>query len=206
MLRRGGQPLLMARRAAAAAAQRPRLNRSTPVNGRLRLAPLRHRRLSTAPPPAGGREPPPPAVAAEEAGAKAAAEGAAPPLPEVPVLEAPAGACVEMYDVLRAWTHVSVPFSRSRPFLSSQSQGSIKTHAQRRHLRVLPRGGHRLRGRDGLPGGQLRGPGPQRPLAQPQARVRRFHRRIQLHRITLIGVGRLYSRLSRLPANRIDRH
>lgn len=95
MLRSGGQPLLMARRAVAAAAQRPRLNRSAPVNGRLRLAP-RHRRLSTTPPTAGGKEPPPPVVMAEEVGAKAAAEGAAPPLPEVPVLEAPAGACVDV--------------------------------------------------------------------------------------------------------------
>lgn len=89
MLRSGGESLVAARRAVAASVQRPPLHRSFQVNGRLRLA--RHRRLSTVPPP-GGKKPQPPVVA-EEAGAKAVAEGTAPPLPEVPVLEAPAGAC-----------------------------------------------------------------------------------------------------------------
>ena len=70
-----------------------------------RASAAHRRRLST---PGGvGKEAqqPPPVVAAEGSGSKVVAEGAAPPLPEVPVLEAPAGASLlvlrSRYDVSR---------------------------------------------------------------------------------------------------------
>ncbi len=178
MLRSGGGGVvgrvLLLRRATAAASTPQRLTVGFSGNGRPRRLPLPlqpppRRRLSQQPPsqPREGAAP-----AAEVEAAEAAVP---PPLPEVPVVEAPAG---ELFEPLRespvsGLGHAIPPVCDPRlNWIDRSTNPSIHHTPHTRRLGVLPGGRHRAGHRDGLRGGQLDGQGPERLLAQRQARVR----------------------------------